>query len=241
MTEKYSYEDLLKIIETLRSENGCPWDREQTHISLLSSLVEETYELKEAIEIKDDHLMQEELGDVLLQIVMHSQIAKEERRFTMEDVVDGIASKMVHRHPHVFNKELGVEAQTADEVLVQWEEIKKQEKKEESVSQSMERVAKTLPALIRTQKIQKKAIKAEELNVDKIEQINGLIKLLEALKYEDLQQENKDLEDQIGKILFEVVKLATFFDINAEFTLTKFLEKFINRFRYIENSRFTED
>ena len=243
MDKKYSYEELLEIIATLRSENGCPWDREQTHESLKEHLVEECYELVEAIEKADEQLMQEELGDVLLQLVMHAQIAKEEGRFSMEEVVDGIAKKMVHRHPHVFKKEGQntddlLEVKSANEVLSNWEKIKAKEKSEKSIVESMERVAKTLPALMRAQKIQKNAMKLSEETYHPDEQIDTIINMLNALKYEDLQQNNKEIASKIEKIMFEVVNLSTFFDINAEFTLTKSGEKFINRFRYIENSRF---
>ena len=243
MDKKYSYEELLEIIATLRSENGCPWDRKQTHESLKVHLVEECYELVEAIEKADDQLMQEELGDVLLQLVMHAQIAKEEDRFSMEEVVDSIAKKMVHRHPHVFKEEGQnaddlLEVNSANEVVSNWEKIKAKEKSEKSIAESMDRVAKTLPALMRAQKIQKKAMKISEETYDPNKQIDAIISALNALKYEDLQQNNKEITSKIEKIMFEVVNLSTFFDINAEFTLTKSVEKFINRFRYIENSRF---
>lgn len=249
IVEKYTYEEFLNIIETLRSENGCPWDREQTHDSLKVNLIEECYELVEAIENSDMHLMKEELGDVLLQVVMHAQIAKEENAFSMEDVVSEIAKKMVHRHPHVFSQDNmqhnglieSSKVKDSKDVLNNWEIIKAKEKQETSLVQSMDRVAKTLPALMRTQKIQKKAAKIQGEEEGYVEKIDTIIKLLESLKYEDLQQENPIIEDKIGKIMFEAVNLATFFDINAEFTLTKSLEKFINRFRYIENSRFDED
>ena len=243
MDKKYSYEELLEIIATVRSENGCPWDRKQTHESLKVHLIEECYELVEAIEKADDQLMQEELGDVLLQLVMHAQIAKEEDRFSMEEVVDSIAKKMVHRHPHVFKEEGQnvddlLEVNSANEVVSNWEKIKAKEKSEKSIAESMDRVAKTLPVLMRAQKIQKKAMKISEETYDPNKQIDAIISALNALKYEDLQQNNKEITSKIEKIMFEVVNLSTFFDINAEFTLTKSVEKFINRFRYIENSRF---
>lgn len=236
LEKKYSYEEFLEIIATLRSENGCPWDREQTHESLKVNLIEECYELAEAIETNDSHLMEEELGDVLLQIVMHSQIAKEAGEFTMEDVVNKIAEKMVHRHPHVFGEEKNVT--TVEEVNENWEKIKRKEKNENDLAGAMDRIAKTLPSLMRAEKIYKKSINAEMKENSAIEQINQLIEDLEELKKRYTQEACEDEEAEIGKILFGVVKLSTFFDINAEFALTKSLEKFINRFRYIENSRF---
>ncbi|MBP3886753.1 MAG: nucleoside triphosphate pyrophosphohydrolase [Cellulosilyticum sp.] len=239
MSKVYSYEELVDIIQVLRSENGCPWDREQTHKSLIPCLLEESYELVEALENDDEHLMEEELGDVLLQVLMHAQIANEEGKFGMSEVVNGIATKLVHRHPHVFNE--GEQLENAKQVSEAWDQIKAKEKKEATLVESMDRVAKTLPALMRAQKVQKKALKAGELKKNEIEQINQLISSLEGLKMLYSQGSEVDLEEEIGKILFGVVKLSTFFDINAEFTLTKSMEKFINRFRYIENSRFPQD
>ena len=239
VSKVYSYEELVDIIQVLRSENGCPWDREQTHKSLIPCLLEESYELVEALENDDEHLMEEELGDVLLQVLMHAQIANEEGKFGMSEVVNGIATKLVHRHPHVFNE--GEQLENAKQVSEAWDQIKAKEKKEATLVESMDRVAKTLPALMRAQKVQKKALKAGELKKNEIEQINQLISSLEGLKMLYSQGSEVDLEEEIGKILFGVVKLSTFFDINAEFTLTKSMEKFINRFRYIENSRFPQD
>lgn len=238
--KSYSYEELIEIIRILRSEKGCPWDREQTHISLIPNLLEESYELIEALQNEDIPLMQEELGDVLMQVLMHAQIADEKKCFSMNEVVSSVARKLVHRHPHVF-KEDGAEIKTSEEVLVSWERIKQEEKNEKTLVESMERVAKTLPSLMRTQKVQKKAIKAQVIEKDVIEQINQTIQQLEVLKEMFLQQENIEEDSEIGKILFGVVNLSTFFDINAEFALTKSLEKFINRFRYIENTTFMED
>lgn len=229
----------MNIIKRLRGENGCPWDRQQTHKSLISCLLEESYELVEALENDDKKLMREELGDVLLQVMMHAQIAEEEECFNMEDVVSDIASKLVYRHPHVFK--VGQELSTADEVIESWDKIKQKEKKEETVTDGLERVAKTLPALMRTQKVQKKVLKAGYDKKDEVGQVDRLIDQLEALKLLVLQKSDVDFEQEIGEILFGVVKLSAFFDVNAEFALTKSLEKFINRFRYIENSTFTRD
>jgi len=238
--EMYGYEELIEVIRILRSEKGCPWDREQTHVSLIPSLLEESYELVEALQNEDMVLMQEELGDVLMQVLMHAQIADEAGYFSMREVVNDVANKLVHRHPHVF-KEEEEKPTTAEEVLVSWESIKQEEKNEKTLFEAMERVAKTLPSLMRAQKVQKKALKAQVVKEDVLGQIDQTIQQLEDVKKKFLQQENIEYDSEIGKILFGVVNLSTFFDINAEFALTKSLEKFINRFRYIENSRFTED
>lgn len=238
MESLYSYEDLVAIIEKLRGEGGCPWDREQTHESLIPCLLEESYELMEALQNNDIPLMREELGDVLLQVLMHTQIAKEDGEFTLEEVIHDLAHKLIYRHPHVF-KDTKVE--NSEEVLANWEELKQKEKNETSLVESMDRVAKTLPALVKTQKVQKKAIKSGAINRDILQELEGLIDRLNCIKDTVKQGDIVQNEEKIGEILFAVVKLSTFFEINAEFALTKSMEKFINRFRYIENSRFAED
>lgn len=233
MEKRYTYEDLLEIIAKLRGENGCPWDIEQTHESLTSCLLEESYELVEAIQNKDIPNMQEELGDVLLQVVMHAQIAKEDKEFTMEDVVHDIASKMVYRHPHVFGDIKNVN--TAEDVLVNWEKLKQEEKNEVTPYEAMERVAKALPALTRSQKVYKKA-KKSGLVEEEISEVFGQIReKLETLENSLQTTENVQIDEEIGNLLLDIVNLSTFFNINAEFALTKSVEKFINRFRYIEN------
>lgn len=238
MDPLYSYNDLVAIIEKLRSKDGCPWDREQTHESLTPCLLEESYELIEALQNNDIPLMREELGDVLLQVLMHAQIAKEDNEFTLEEVIHDLAHKLVYRHPHVFKD---TKVQSSEEVLANWEELKQKEKNETSLVESMDRVAKTLPALVRTQKVQKKAIKNGAVNKDILEDLEQLINELNCLKDTVKQGDIVQNEEKIGEILFAIVKLSTFFEINAEFALTKSTEKFINRFRYIENSRVTKD
>ncbi|WP_083461211.1 nucleoside triphosphate pyrophosphohydrolase [Cellulosilyticum ruminicola] len=233
MEKKYTYEEFLEIIAQLRSENGCPWDKEQTHESLKACLLEESYELVDAIQNKDITNMREELGDVLLQVVMHAQIAKEANEFTMEDVVNDIASKMVYRHPHVFGEMKDVN--TAEDVLVNWEKLKQEEKNEETPLEAMERVAKALPALTRGQKVYRKAKKSKLINEDVLGTISAMRKRLETLENTLQTTENVQFDEEIGNLLLDIVKLSTFFNINAEFALTKSVEKFINRFRYIEN------
>lgn len=151
MKERYSYDDLCQVVSILRSENGCPWDREQTHTSIRRNLLEEAYEACEGIDLDDPKLMQEELGDVLLQVVFHADIEKDLGRFSMEDVTDTVCKKLIYRHPHVF---AGLEQEEWD-----YEEIKKKEKGAKTQTQLMESVAKSLPALIRAEKVQEKAQK----------------------------------------------------------------------------------
>ena len=234
--EKYSYEDLLKIIEILRSEKGCPWDRKQTHESLIPHAIEESYELVEAIHKKDVANLKEELGDVLLQVLLHAQISKEQEDFGMEEIVDGLAKKMVYRHPHVFGEREPFTSK--EEVSLAWEELKKKEKAYQTTTEEMENIASALPALIRAQKVQKKAAKIG-FNP---EEAKGILKMIRE-ELQEVEEEVKNsnleaLEEEIGDLLLTITNLSGFFKINAEFALTKAVEKFINRFRYIENSAF---
>ena len=173
----YTYEDFLNVIKALRSENGCPWDKEQTHSSLKQCMLEEAYEVVDGIqtyeETGDYKNLREELGDVLLQVVLHSQIASEEGHFTMEDVVDEICEKMIRRHPHVFGEQNEVD--TSEKVLEQWEDIKKKEKSEQTLSDTLHRVAKAYPANIRAAKVQKKAAKVG-LEFESLAQVLGKVK-----------------------------------------------------------------
>ena len=155
--DHYSYEDFLEIMRLLRAPGGCPWDREQTHGSIRRNFLEETYEVLDAIDRDDPHAMCEELGDVLMQVVFHAQIEAERGRFTMDDVVDGVAQKLVYRHPHVFGE---VRADTSQQVLVNWEALKRREKGQRSTADAVESVPHTLPALWRAEKIQSKTAKA---------------------------------------------------------------------------------
>lgn len=235
----YTYEELLSIIALLRSDRGCAWDRKQTHESLKANLIEESYELVEAINKADIENMKEELGDVLLQVLMHAQIAAESDLFTMTDVVDGIAKKMVYRHPHVFKKD--VVAITTEQVLINWEKLKKKEKKQVTQTEIIEAIPKALPALIRAHKIQRKVA---QVGFNPKEYKPILDKVKEEIREveEEIQKgDSEGLEAEIGDLLFSIVNLSSFFEINPEFALTKAMEKFINRFRYIENATFAKE
>ena len=155
---RYGYEDFLEIMRLLRAPGGCPWDAEQTHSSIRRNFLEETYEVLDAIDRDDPHAMCEELGDVLMQVAFHAQIESEAGRFTMDDVVDGVAKKLVYRHPHVFGGTM--EADTSEQVLVNWEALKRKEKGQRSTADAVESVPHTLPALWRAEKIQSKTAKA---------------------------------------------------------------------------------
>lgn len=225
------FDKFIDIIKTLRSENGCPWDREQTHESLRQNLIEESYEVVESIDNQDMANLREELGDVLLQIVFHSLIAEEEKAFTMEEVIEEISEKMVRRHPHVF---ADVSAETSEEVLKNWDEIKKTEKNEKTLGESMVRIPKALPANIRAEKVQKKAAK---IGFDFADYEEVLGKVYEELKeLEEAREKGSicEVEEEFGDLMFSIVNLSRFLKINAENSLTNATNKFINRFVSIE-------
>lgn len=224
---KYSFEEFMDIIRKLRSEEGCPWDREQTHESLKSCLIEESYETLEAIDNKDDDNLCEELGDILLQVALHSVIAEEAKEFSVDDVISGEAEKMIRRHPHVFGD---AKVENSEGVLKNWEEIKRKEKKADNPIQELLEVPKAFPANIRAEKIQRKAAKS---GMD----FAGYKQALEKV-YEELDELSKAIEigdksyifEEFGDAMFSMINLSRFLQLNAENSLTNATNKFINRF-----------
>lgn len=238
MDKRYSYKDLVDIVARLRGKDGCPWDIKQTHESLLPNLLEETYEVIDAISNKDPESMKEELGDLLLQVIFHANIAAETDSFTIDDVADRVATKLVYRHPHIFQDQ--VNHYTADDVLVNWEKLKKKEKQMSTQTEVIESVPKVLPALMRAYKVQKKA---SDVGFDWDDYKPMLDKLYEEIsEFEQAinSHELDKIEEELGDILFTIVNIGRFFKINPEFALTKCVEKFINRFRYIEKSALSQ-
>lgn len=229
--DRYDINDLLKIMELLRSPGGCPWDAEQTHESIRNSLIEETYEVIEAINKKDKVLLQEELGDVLLQVVFHAQMEKEENSFDFSDVCDGICKKLVERHPHVFGS---VSVESTDDVLKNWDDIKRKSKGQKTQGSSMEKIPKEMPALMRGEKIQSKARKA---GFD-WEEIDGAFEALESeikeLKEAMRSGHQKEIENEMGDVLFSCVNVSRFLKVDPELALTASNEKFITRFLEVE-------
>jgi tetrapyrrole methylase family protein/MazG family protein len=225
------FQELLKIMEALRSDKGCPWDKEQTRESLKPFILEEAYELIEAIDENDPEKIKEELGDLLFQIVFQCQIAKENNQFRISDVIEKIMKKMIARHPHVFGE---ADYKTTDEVLVHWEEQKKLEGKlRESI---LEGVPVALPSLLRAHRLQDRVARVG-FDWEKIEDV--LKKLDEELKEfkEALETKKQDeIEDELGDIFFMLVNISRFIGINPEDALRKTISKFISRFRYIEIS-----
>lgn len=229
--QNYDFEDLISIMEVLRSESGCPWDREQNHKSIRKDFIEETYEVIEAIDTDNATLLREELGDVLLQVAFHSQIEAEKNCFDIHDVVHDICVKLVHRHPHVFGT---VCADTTDKVLSNWEQIKSEEKSRNTVTDKLRAVPPMLPALMRAEKIGKKAkmfdfADAREA-MDKVSE--EWMELQSAMAEDDRAQ----VEEEIGDLLFSMVSLCRKMKIDPEICLNQATDKFIDRFEIMENA-----
>lgn len=228
---KYSMADLLQIMRILRSLNGCPWDREQTHQSIRSCFIEETYEAVEAIDTDDTELLKEELGDVLLQVLFHSQIEAENGSFDFSDVVDGIAKKMIVRHPHVFGDTV---VKNSDDVLVNWDAIKKRTKSQTTQTEVLQSVSAALPALMRSAKVQQKAAKVgfdwPDVSgaLQKVDE--ELSELKEAVKADD----QTACGEELGDLLFSVVNVSRFLHLEPEQTLSLACNKFISRFSKVE-------
>ncbi|MFC1607106.1 nucleoside triphosphate pyrophosphohydrolase [Candidatus Latescibacterota bacterium] len=229
-----SFDKLVEVMKRLHDPDGCPWDREQTHVSLKPYLLEETYEVLEAIESGSDDHLAEELGDLLLQVVFHAEIADREKRFDIETVVTGIIEKLVRRHPHVFGD---VKADNSETVIKNWEEIKRREKREkkDGTGSVLDGLPKSLPALIKARRIQEKVSRVgfdwehtEDVML-KVEEELGELK--EASSRRDIDA----IEEEIGDLLFSVANLARFVSLCPEDALRKTIEKFQRRFQFIES------
>jgi len=222
-------DDLLKIMELLRAPEGCPWDREQTHQSIRRNMLEEAYEVAEAIDEDDPAHMKEELGDVLLQVVFHARMAQEAGRFDFGDVVDGVAQKLVFRHPHVFGS---ITAHDSDGALTAWEAQKREEKGQKTAADTLDAVARSLPALMRAEKIQDKARKAG-FDWDSVEPVLDKI-AEEAVELKQAARDSANVEEELGDLLFACVKAGRFLGLDSELALHAACEKFIRRFRRVE-------
>ena len=227
---QYGYEDLLEIIRLLRSEDGCPWDKAQTHQSIRRGLLEEAYEAAEAIDNDDPVLLKEELGDVLMQVVFHADIESDAGRFTIDDVCDGVVKKLLFRHPHVFGSEC---EDSPESVPVSWDKLKRQEKGQKTVADSMDSVARSLPGLWRAEKLQSKAASAGfewpavQGALDKLEEeVGELRRAVEG---------GGDVPEELGDVLFAAVKVGRFCACDPEDAVNGTCEKFIRRFRAVEN------
>lgn len=228
--ERYGMKDLEAIVSILRSPGGCPWDREQTHASLRRGLMEESCEVIEAINEENPAHLQEELGDVLLQVVFHADIEKDAGRFDLEDVADGICKKLIFRHPHVFGD---VAVSGTDEVLSNWEDLKRKEKSQETYTDTLNAVAKSLPALWRAEKVQKKAKKA---GFDWPDVQGAMDKLSEELtELQEAVTEGTNVEEELGDLLFAAVNVSRFLQADPEEVLNSATGKFISRFAKVED------
>jgi len=227
-----TFEELMSIMRRLRGPGGCPWDAEQTHESLTRYLLEETYEVIEAIEAKSTGHLKEELGDLLLQPVFHAAIAEEAGTFTMDDIIRSLCDKLIRRHPHVFG-DLQIADSTAQ--IENWEKIKKAEKGAERLS-ALSGVPPHLPALLKAQKITEKAARVG-FDWEHVDQV--MAKVMEELhEFEDAMSagDNEQMEAELGDLLFAIVNLGRFLSINPEEALRKTITRFQQRFMYVEDS-----
>ena len=225
--DRYDINDLREIMTLLRSENGCPWDRVQTHDSIRTDFIEETYEVLQALDNNDTENLKEELGDVLLQVVFHSEIEREAGTFDFDDVCNDVCQKLVIRHPHVF---ADVSADTPEEVLKNWEAIKAETKGRKKAADSIESIPRALPALIRSRKVQKKAA---DYGFDWSEVSGALDKVSEELvEVSDAIAEGDQahIDEELGDLLFAVVNVSRFTHTDAEQALTAATDKFAARF-----------
>lgn len=237
LLEKKSYgvDDLVTVVEVLRSDEGCPWDREQTHKSVRKEFIEETYEVIEAIDTDNPVLLREELGDVLLQVAFHTQMEREKGGFTLDDVANDICVKLIHRHPHVFGN---VVAETSEKVLSNWEIIKSEEKERKTVTDKLRSIPPMLPALMRAEKVGKKASCFDFPDADSVmlKVKEELGELEEALSANDADS----IEEEMGDLIFSMVSLCRKIGVEPEVALNKATEKFIKRFSVLESAVIAE-
>lgn len=228
---EYNFYDLVEIMKILRSPDGCPWDRVQTHESIRQNFIEETYEAIEAIDSNDKELLREELGDVMMQVIFHTIMEEEEGSFNIDDVCDEVSKKLIVRHPHVFADTV---ADTAEQVLTNWDKIKMETKEQKTQAQVLDSVSKWLPALMFSQKIQHKAAKVGfdfEKTEDALLKIDEeLCELKEAINNNDTD----NISEELGDLLFSVVNVARFVKVDSEKALYDATLKFKNRFAKVE-------
>ncbi|MBP3924788.1 nucleoside triphosphate pyrophosphohydrolase [bacterium] len=227
--EYKNLEELIEVIRRLRAPGGCPWDREQTHSSLRPNMIEEAYEAVDAIDDNDMAHLREELGDVLLQVLLHSQIAKEEGVFDIEDVAKELKDKLIHRHPHVFSN---VKVNSPDEVMKNWDILKQEEKTHRK--SAMDGISKAQSALMSAQKISKKAVKTGFEWPNEEELYKCIFSEFDEFKEAKAKGDKEHMEEEFGDILFAVVNLARWNKIDAEQALLKSNKKFMKRFRKME-------
>ena len=229
MNKQFTFDELHAIVAALRSENGCPWDRAQTHESLKAATIEEAYEVNQAVSdytrTNNPTNLKEELGDLLLQVLFHSQIAEENAAFTLEDVIDGVARKMIRRHPHVFGQKSynSLEEQQAD-----WDKIKDVEHGSLTPSEELRAIPAAFPALIRSQKAAKKAMKHQLISSSDEAILKSMLESVVALQMPAADTEEKSsFEKKLGEALFSITRLAAKYGVQSEIALTRKVEDFI--------------
>jgi tetrapyrrole methylase family protein/MazG family protein len=228
---KELFDQLVQVFAALRSENGCPWDREQTHESIKPDLIEETYEVIEAIDAGDATKLREEIGDLLANVMLHAQIARDEGEFDISDVIKTLTEKLIRRHPHVFGDQ---EANNADQVVKNWEQIKRSESGYEDRKSALDGIPDHLPNLQRAQKLQRKAARVGFDWNDVSDVLPKIDEEIAELK-ENIQDGNREeIELEIGDLLFSIVNLCRFLDVQAEEALRKASRKFVRRFKAME-------
>ncbi len=228
MDKKYTFEDLKDIVKKLRGENGCPWDKEQTHQSIKHNIIEEGYELIEMLDSENWEKVADESGDLLLQIVFHAQIGEENGEYGLDDVCDAVCRKLIHRHPHVFGE---LKLENSEQVLDEWNKIKRDDRGQKTVAQEMAGVSKALPALMRAEKIQGKAEKGGYVFSDPIttsESVSSMMNVMVGVT------EQKIAEMYVGKMLFEAVSIAKKMGVDAETALNRRIEAFIQEYTKYE-------
>lgn len=232
--EFYDITDLVAIVKILRGENGCNWDREQDHHSIRMDVLEEAYEVMEAIDADDSGLLKEELGDLLLQVVFHSELETEKDSFDFDEVCDGICKKLIYRHPHVFGD---VHVENSDEVLKNWDSLKSRSKGEETATQRLESVPKLLPSLMRGQKVCKRASNAGlDGVVTKAVAIKNIKEIALQLEKSVSLSNGDDAEENLGNLLFACCNLASLLKKDGEKALTMAINQFIMQFRDMEET-----
>lgn len=228
MGEKYNFNDLLDIVKKLRGEGGCPWDIEQTHQSIKKNLIEEGYELIEAIDSENFEKIADESGDVLLQVVFHAQIGAENGEYYIDDVTDAICRKLIHRHPHVFGD---ADLKDSEAVLNTWNQIKRDDRGQKTVADDMDGVSKYLPALMRADKIQSKAGKSGYVFNEPAVSADSIFDMISVISG---CSDTASAEKYIGKMLFELVSVSRAMGVDPEIALGKHLDSFIKEFSRYE-------
>ncbi len=231
----YTYEDLISVVELLRSEGGCPWDMEQTHKSIRNDFIEETYEVIEAIDTEDPILLREELGDVLLQVVFHARIEEERDSFGMDEVASGICEKLIHRHPHVFGT---LEVEDSAEVLRNWDAIKGEEKQRITVTDKLRAIPPMYPALMRAQKVGKKAACFDFADAEAV--YGKLDEEIAEVKAAAASGDQDAVTEELGDLLLTVTSLARKLGVKSEEALYHATNKFIDRFEIVEQAVLAE-